>query len=203
MPEKEEGKPEEGAPEEAKGDRKVAKAKYEKLLEEKEKAEADANYWKNEYYRVHADTQNLRKSLDEERRQALKYRAEGFLDNLLPALDGFHMALMNEPPSQETKNYLIGFTYIYNQIVSALESEGVSEIIPQVGDRYDATCMHAVEAVDDDGEEGRVLKVLAKGYRLHDRLIRPVMVSVSKKKGTDNKENDPGTQEFPEKAHKA
>ena len=179
--------------EEEEGGKKVSKDKYLKLKEEVEKAKADEAYWKNEYYRVFADTQNLRKSLEDDRRNAIKYRAEGFLEELLPALDGFHAVLESPAPNKEIENYLIGFRYIYNQIVKALENEGVSESMPTIGDRFDATCMHAIETIEDDGEEGRVLKVHAKGYKLHDRLIRPAMVSVSKKK--EEKNDEPAQEE--------
>ena len=77
-----------------------------KELEEKlEKANADLEHWKNEYYRAYADTQNLRKSLEKEHSDVIKYRAMGFIEDLLPVLDSFHMALASEPTSQELKNY--------------------------------------------------------------------------------------------------
>lgn len=161
--------------------KKVPKDKLVEALAQLEKAEAESDHWKNEYYRVYADTQNLRKSLEDDRREAIKYRSEGFIENLLPALDGFHMALDTPPKNEETKNYLIGFQYIYNQIVKTLEDEGVKELSPKPGDHFDSTFMHAVDSVEQDGPEGVVIRVYAKGYKLHDRLIRPVMVSVSKK----------------------
>ena len=71
--------------------------KIEKLKEEIEKLEADVNHWKNEYYRAYADTQNLRKSLEKDHQEAMKYRSEGFLDELLPILDSFYVVLKNEP----------------------------------------------------------------------------------------------------------
>ena len=169
--------------EEVKEGKKVPYRKYAALLEKLEKAEADVDHWKNEYYRVYADTQNLRRQLEEDSRRAIRYRAEGFLTELLPALDAFHMALVNPAPTKEAANYQIGFSYIYNQIVGALVSEGVSELSPKLGDDFDPASMHAVDTVEPSEEipEGKVAKVHAKGYRLHDRLIRPAMVSVAKK----------------------
>lgn len=185
--------------------KKVPLAKYEALQAELEKAELDAANWKNEYYRAYADMQNLRKSLEDEKRDALRYRAAGFLENLLPALDGFHMALSGEVNDPALKNYLMGFTYIYNNIKRTLEEEGVTEIEPQVGSDYDMNTMHAVEAVESDLEPNKIVKVLAKGYKLHDRLIRPVMVSVSKtkeEKEADKEETNKPAVEVDE-AHKA
>ena len=154
--------------------------KIEKLKEEIEKLEADVNHWKNEYYRAYADTQNLRKSLEKDHQEAMKYRSEGFLDELLPILDSFYVVLKNEPEDQALKNYLIGFQFIYRNLVSVLENEGVKEISPNVGDKFDANTMNAVETEEKDGEEGLITKVMTKGYKLHDRLVRPANVVVSK-----------------------
>lgn len=177
--------------------KKVKWKEYAKVVEQLEKARADAEHWKNEYYRVYADMQNLRKALEEESRSAIRYRAEGFLTGLLPSLDAFHMALENPAPTKEAQAYQIGFTYIYNQIVSALVDEGLKEITPKVGDSYDLRYMQAVEAVEDDSvPPNTILKVFAKGYQLHDRLIRPAMVQVSKKKAEPVQET-PAQEEAP------
>ena len=106
-------------PEEGK---KVSKAKFDKLQEEFEKASSDRDHWKNEYYKAYADMMNLRKALEEEKNSAIRYRAEGFLETLLPALDSFHMALESPAPNPESRNYQIGFSYIYNQIVASLSN---------------------------------------------------------------------------------
>ena len=169
--------------------KKVSAKKYQKALADLEKAEADAAHWKNEYYKAYADTQNLRRSLEAEQRDILRYRAEGFIDGLLPALDAFHMALDAPAPTKEASNYQVGFTYIYNQIIQVLASEGLSEMSPKAGDKFDPAYMNAVDVAEDDSvEPGTVLKVHSKGYKLHDRLIKAAMVTVSKAKEEAKKE---------------
>ena len=168
--------------------------KAEKLKVELEKLQAEVNHWKNEYYRAYADTQNLRKSLAKDHQEAMKYRAEGFIDELLPVLDSFHIVLSNEPEDPNLKNYLIGFQFIYKNLVAALENEGVTEIAPNIGDKFDSATMNAVEMQESDGEENLILKVVTKGYKLHDRLIRPVNVIVS---GHPKKEDDKPEEEKP------
>jgi len=150
-----------------------------KLDEEIVKQKADADHWKNEYYRAYADTKNLRSNLEKEHREALKYRSEGFIEELLPVLDSFYMALANEPTDPALKNYLIGFQYIYKNLVAVLENEGVNELTPEVGKAFDPNTMQAVDTVE--GEDGLVTKVYAKGYKLHERIIRPANVQVSVK----------------------
>ena len=167
-------------------------AKEEKKVAELEaqlaKAKADLEHWKNEYYRADADTQNLRKSLEKEHSDIIKYRAMGFIEDLLPVLDSFHMALANEPTSQELKNYLVGFQFVYRNLVNVLENEGVKEISPNVGDKFSDKTMNAVDITVQEGEENLVTKVYAKGYELHGRLIRPAQVSVSKNKKEEKPE---------------
>ena len=154
-------------------------AKIAELQAQIEKLDVDVKYWQNEFYKAYADTQNLRKSLEKDHQNALKYRAEGFIDNLLPVLDSFHVVLSNEPDDPNLKNYLVGFQYIYRNLVSVLEAEGVSELSPKVGDKFDPQTMNAVEVEETDGEEGLVTKVVTNGYKLHDRLVRPANVIVS------------------------
>jgi len=163
---------------------KKEKKKVVKLEEELATAKAEAEKWKNEYYRAYADTKNLRSSLEKEHQNAIKYRAEGFIDELLPVLDSFHMALANEPTDAALKAYLTGFQYIYKNLVTVLENEGVTEITPALDKPFDASLMNAVDTVEveNDKEANLVKKIYAKGYKLHDRLIRPAMVTVSKKK---------------------
>ena len=119
----------------------------------------------------------------------MRYRAEGFIDGLLPALDAFHMALDAPAPTKEASNYQVGFTYIYNQIIQVLASEGLSELSPKAGDKFDPSYMNAVDVAEDDSvKPGTILKVHSKGYKLHDRLIKAAMVTVSKAKEEAKKE---------------
>ena len=156
---------------------KKEKKKVEKLQDEIERLKAESDHWKNEYYRAYADTKNLRNSLEKDFKEAMRYRSEGFIDELLPVLDSFHMALANEPTDPALKNYLTGFQYVYRNLVSVLENEGVSELSPNIGDKFDPHTMNAVDTVEGE-EENKVVKVYGKGYKLHDRIIRPSMVQV-------------------------
>ena len=110
----------------------------------------------------------------------VQYRIEGFAENLLSILDAFDMALKNKPTTTEMKNYLIGFEYVHNSLLSVLENEGIQILEPKIGDKFDENTMHAVEATESDGEENLITEVRMKGYKLHDHLIRAAMVAVSK-----------------------
>ena len=144
----------------------------------KETLEEERDRWKNLYYEAYADTQNLRKSLEEDHRQAVRYRSQGFLEKLIPSLDCLYIALQGECQGDEARNYREGFRFIYRQLEEALLSEGVSYVEPKEGDLFDPRLMEAIEPVEGQGEPGHVVRLLSKGYLLHDRLVRAARVVV-------------------------
>ena len=77
---------------------------------------------------------------------------------------------------------------IYNQMVYALESEGVKEITPQIGSEFDHNTMQAVDVVEGEKDDV-VVSVANKGYLYRDRLVRPAMVVVSKVKVVDESDD--------------
>ena len=81
---------------------------------------------------------------------------------------------------------------VYRQMVQALESEGVSEIATKIGDKFDHTIHSAMETqeVEDEALVDTVTKVIRKGYKIHERLIKPVTVIVGKAKEVKNENNE-------------
>ena len=108
------------------------KAQLAKKDEEIAKAKSDCEHWKNDYYRVYADMANLRKEIERDHQDVIKYRVEGFVDKLISVLDAFDMAFKVEPTTVELKNYLQGFKYVHTQLVSLLNDEGVEIINPPI-----------------------------------------------------------------------
>ena len=156
-----------------------------KLNEELAKAKSEADEWKNKYYGVYADMENTRKQNEKDKIQFIKYRAMGFVEKLLPVLDGFHIATSHIPENEVLKNYLTGFTYIYKQLVEAMSTEGVKEVAPKKGDEFDASVMHAIDTeFDPEQKPHTVSKVYTNGYLLHDRIVRAATVIVT----TDQKD---------------
>ncbi len=173
-----------------KKEKKIPISKYEALKEENAKLLKAVDDWKNKYYLSYADMDNLRKTIEKDHREALKYRASGFIEKLLPALDSFNLALKAEPKTEEMKNFLQGFSFIYTNLINVLKDEGVSELEPKIGDKFDERFMHAIDTIESDGEENLVAKVYANGYKLHDRLIRTAMVYVTKHKQEETDKNE-------------
>jgi molecular chaperone GrpE len=151
------------------------------LQAENEKLKKEEESWKNKYYEAFADLANTRKSLEKDHQQMVKYRASSFIEKIIPALDSFNMAFKVDIQDPVAKNFAIGFKMILNQIEQAMQEEGVTFIEPKKGDKFDESCMHAIQTCDGE-EDGLVSDVMSRGYKLHDRLLRPSMVVVTKKK---------------------
>ena len=184
------------------------KPKKEAILEEKlDVALKEVEAWKNKYYMVFADMENARKQNERSLSEALKYRAAGFVENIFPILDAFQIALDMKTEDETIKRFLVGFDHLYRQLKTVLEGEGVKDVSPNLGDRFDYKTMHALDTEEAEGEENLVVKIIARGYQLKDRLIRPAMVILSKKKAPvteevvtetppDTTKADPDSNEF-------
>ena len=167
----------------------VQESKKEKKLLKKDKVaelekkiselEEEVAKQKNAYFKAYADTENLRKRLQSEAETTRKYRIQSFALEVLPVLDSMERALAVQSDDENIKNYVKGFEMIHDQLVAALEKEGVKEIdaLNQPFDHnvHQALMQEPVEGV----ESGIVVEVLQKGYMLKDRVLRAALVKVS------------------------
>lgn len=141
--------------------------------------EDEVNTWKTDYYKVFADMENLKKRLQNEHANAMKFMMQSFIEQLLPIIDNFERSLAVEGPSDEIKNFLKGYEMIYNQLMEVLKSQGV-EVIKTEGEEFDPNFHQAVMTVKDDNfKTNMIVEELQKGYKLKDRVIRASLVKVS------------------------
>jgi molecular chaperone GrpE len=143
-----------------------------------EELEAEAAKWKEISLRTAAEMENLRKRTTREREDAIRYANQRLFEELIPVIDNFEMGML--AASQDTKSMIyIGMDMVRRQLNDFLASQGVEEI-PTTGN-FDPNLHDAVAQEDcTAGEEGRILRVTRRGFRLRDRLIRPASVVVSK-----------------------
>ncbi len=148
--------------------------------------------WKDKYYRLFADMDNLRKQYQKDYVNMAKYQSQAVVEKLLPSLDIFSMVIGSvDTLPAEVKNYVMGFDVVYRQMLQALETEGVVEIPCKLGDEFNHEIHFAMDTVEveDENQIDKVVKIYQKGYKLHDRLLRATTVSVgAKKKEKENKE---------------
>ena len=154
--------------------------KEEVTVEEQLKAlEEEVNTWKTDYYKVFADMENLKKRLQNEHANTMKFMMQSFIEQLLPVVDNFERSLAVENPSDEIKNFLKGYEMIYNQLMQVLQSQGV-EVIKTEGEEFNPNFHQAVMTVKDDNfKSNMIVEELQKGYMLKDRVIRASLVKVS------------------------
>lgn len=147
--------------------------------------EASAEEQESErYMRLMAEFQNFKRRAAKEKTDIHAFANERIVNDLLPVLDNFERALGQEAEAsenEELKNYAKGMELIFEQFKGALEKAGVKEI-EALGEDFDPNVHNAVMTEQtDEYEDGKISKVMQKGYKLNDRVVRPSMVAVNKK----------------------
>jgi len=143
------------------------------------KLEADLAQAKDEFLRAKAETDNTRRRAQTDIANAHKYASESFAESLLAVKDSLEAALKDQSASIDTiKN---GVELTLRQLNSAFEKGKIVELNP-LEQKFDPNKHQAISAVEAEGEPNRVINVLQKGYQIHDRVLRPALVMVSKAK---------------------
>ncbi len=145
------------------------------LAEEKEKAEKYLANWQ----RAQADFVNYKRRTEQERAEAAQFSNSTLILSLLPVLDDFERALGSVPEELVGSPWVEGVNHIYRKLKAVLESQDIS-VIEAEGKDFDPNFHEAVMVVE--GDEGKVIEEISKGYKFRERLLRPSMVKVGKGK---------------------
>ena len=186
-----EAETEEAAEAEAEAENESAEESTEAQNAEAAKEEASPEEVESErYMRLMAEFQNFKRRAAKEKSDIHAFANERIVNDLLPVLDNFERALGGETEgagaeapemSEEVANYAKGMELIFTQLKTALEKAGLKEIAA-LGADFDPTYHNAVMTDStDEYEDGKISKVMQKGYTLNDRVIRPSMVAVNKR----------------------
>ncbi len=149
-----------------------------KLREKLKGCEKEKKEYLDGWQRMRADFANIKKDEDTRRGEMIKFASEGLVDDLIPVLDSFAMAFGNKEAWEKVdENWRKGVEYIYAQMYSVLESRGLTEI-GKVGENVDPRTHVAIEEIPAPSEKqaDTVSEVVQKGYRLHNKVIRPAKV---------------------------
>jgi molecular chaperone GrpE len=145
-------------------------------------ARAQVGQQRDAMLRALADAENARKRYQAEAANSQKYAIERFAEALLPVVDSLEAALANKDASREALRDGVQLTL--RQLTQALEKARVSPIAPAPGERFDPHRHQAMAAVEAPPGEMRepntVVATMQKGYQLHDRVLRPALVTVAK-----------------------
>ena len=141
---------------------------------------------KDQLLRSLADGENLRKRTMKEIADAKKYSHISFVRDLVSSVDNLQRALEAVPDdksqlSEPIKNLVIGLEIVEKEVLNTFEKHSLKQINP-IGEKFDYNIHQAMfEVPTTDKDPGFVVEVSQKGYLLHDRLVRPAMVGISKK----------------------
>ena len=157
---------------------------------EEERLQEEVRTLKEDKIRVLAEMENLRKRFDREKIDSIKYGSVNFARDILSPGDNLERALSainhEEDHPQSIKNLIEGLKMVQKEFSSALEKNGISKI-NSMNEKFDPNLHQAMMEVErDDLDEGIVVQEIQTGYMMHDRLLRPAMVGVSKKPKQNN-----------------
>ena len=155
---------------------KVTIPSLEEMLRDAElKAEEHHDAW----LRAKAETDNMRRRASEDVDKARKFAVESFANELLAVKDSLEAALAVESPSVEILKDGVELTL--KQLVAAFGRFNLHDIHP-MGEKFDPHQHQAIQMIESDQPANTVVTVLQKGYRLHERTLRPALVMVAKSK---------------------
>jgi molecular chaperone GrpE len=155
-----------------------------KLLVE---AQARIDEQRDAWMRAVADAENIRKRAQADVAAAHKFGVERIAEGLLPVMDSLEAALgaaADSPPALRD-----GLELTLRQLKAAFQKAGLSAIAPAAGERFDPHKHQAMAAVESAAEPNSVVSIMLKGYALHDRVIRPALVTIAK--ALENGERNP------------
>ncbi len=151
------------------------------LVETREKIETNLAGWQ----RAQADFVNYKRRAEQERKEISKFANSVLMLNLLPVLDDLERAVNSIPPRLTKVSWVEGIRLIERKFRTSLEAQGLSQI-EALGKPFDPNFHEAVR--QGKGKDGIVVEEAQKGYRLHDRVIRPAKVVVGKGEEEETKE---------------
>lgn len=135
--------------------------------------------------RTAAELENLRKRSERELADARKYAVTGFARDLVSVAENLQLAMKNiteedRKKDEKINNLAQGVELTYNEMIRVFQGNGIVRIDP-IGEKFNHNHHQAVAQVEDnEAEPGTIIQVLQAGYIIHDRLLRPAMVTVAK-----------------------
>lgn len=159
-------------------------AKVKKLQEKIKVLEKEKQEYLDGWQRARADYANLQKSTDEDKKRVRGFIEEGMIEELVPVVDSFAMAMQNKEAWEKVdQNWRTGVEYIHQQLMNVLKEHHLS-VFGTIGDVFDPSLHQAVSdtETDDSKLDHRLASVLQQGYKLGDTILRPARVSVFKVK---------------------
>ena len=166
-------------PEEASGPAAAGTESIPNLEEVLRQAELKSQEHHDAWLRAKAEADNIHKRAQVDIANAHKYATENFASDLLPVKDSLEATLAADNATLEALKSGVDLTL--KQLSAVFEKAGLKEINP-AGEKFDPHRHQAISMLPSDKEPNTVINVLQKGYLLHDRVVRPALVTVASAK---------------------
>lgn len=147
---------------------------------------AERDELKDRFMRALADAENARKRSDRDRREAENYGGSKLARDMLPVFDNMKRAVeaASKIDNEASKPLIEGVELTMRSLLGIFEKHGIRLVSPEVGDRFDPEEHEAMfEAPVPNTKAGDIIQVMAEGFMIHDRLLRPAQVGVSSTPG--------------------
>lgn len=137
---------------------------------------------RDRFMRALADAENARKRGERDRREAEQYGGSKLARDMLPVYDSLNRALdaIPEEQKEQSKALIEGVELTLKEMLNVFKKHGIERLVPAIGERFDPQNHEAMfEAPMPGTKAGDIIQVMAEGFLLHDRLLRPAQVGVS------------------------
>lgn len=164
--------------------------KIEELKSELKKKEEELHKLHDKYLRIYAEFENYKKRNMKEQMEFARYANEKLLREILPVIDNLERAIIHLKETKDFQGLIEGVELTCKQFLDSLSRFGV-KAVKSLGEPFDPSRHQAIGQIESDKyDENIVAEELQKGYLLEDRILRPALVNVSKKKAGNFSDNE-------------
>jgi molecular chaperone GrpE len=172
------------------GTQETPEMEIERLRLEALKKDEELRNLHDKYLRICADFENYKKRNMKEQMESAKYANEKILKELLPAIDNLERAILHSKETSDLKGLVEGVELTYKQFLDSLGRFGV-KVVESIGEPFDPSRHQALGQVESDKhDENIIIEELQKGYLLEDRILRPALVNISRKRVNNFSDNE-------------
>ena len=167
----------------------MKKEKKEKILSKKKKElpkdlKKQSQEYLNGWKRCQADFENYKKQQEKSKKDLIRYSIENIVTQILPVIDNFQASIEHIPRGREDCVWVQGIRHIQKQLEKVLADNGVERIKIKTGDEFNPEIHEAVKGDSDtqihsnDSNELKIKKIILRGYKMGNRIIRPARVVI-------------------------
>ncbi len=172
------------------GTQETPEMEIERLRLEVPKKDEEIRNLHDKYLRICADFENYKKRNMKEQMESAKYANERILKELLPVIDNLERAILHSKETSDFRGLVEGVELTCKQFLDSMGRFGV-KVVQSIGEPFDPSRHQALGQVESDKhDENIVVEELQKGYLLEDRMLRPALVNITRKKVNNFSDNE-------------